>query len=133
MNRDVGFAFPFNFSDGRTATVGGQGLASPTNDDRDAAVRAGVTQILLTEKMGRVMFGDLGAGLGRYLFDPIPGFSSLIPMEVRRAVGDWCPRAVVSDVKQQLFPADGRIVVALVVRHDDADAESVIRVATRSE
>lgn len=131
MNKDVGFAYPFRFDGGRVATVGGINKTDPTNDDRDAAVRAGVTQVLLTERGERVMFGDFGAGLSRWLFSPIPGFMSLIPMEVRRSVEAWCPRAVVSNASLSGVE-NGEVVVAVVVRHNDADSESIIRVAART-
>lgn len=131
MNDDVGFAYPFRFASGRVVRSGGP-VVSPTNDDRDAAVRTGVMQVLQTEKFERVMFCDLGAGLSRWLFDPISGVASLIPIEVRRAVSDWCPRAFVSDVRVNMDPSAGQVVVMLVVRHNDSDSESLVRVSARS-
>jgi phage baseplate assembly protein W len=132
MNRDVGLRYPFGFSGGRTATAGGRHSSPPTNEDRDAAVRGGVLQLLKTEKGARVMLCDIGAGLSRWIFNPIPGAHVLIPQDVRRAVEDFCSRARIGNVEVAPDTSEGGIAVALTVRHDDAESESVLRVAVRS-
>lgn len=131
VNKDVGFGFPFEFRRGRTWCVGGT-PTSQTNAERDEAVRVGVEQVLLTNKGERVMFGDFGAGLDRFLFQPLPGIDSFVVSEVRRAIGTWSPRAVVSNVAKAVDSTQGMVAVALMVRHNDSDQNSIVRVAIRS-
>lgn len=131
MNRDVSIAYPLRFSNGRLATVGGS-ATSQTNEDRDAAVQQGVLQVLHSNRGDRVMLGNFGAGLNRFLFQPIPGLESLIPAEVRQAVQDYCPRAIVRVARSFVYQDSGIIDVVLIVRHNDSESDSVVRTAVRS-
>lgn len=131
MNRDVGFGFPFAFHRGRVRVVGGTQTAQ-TNEDRDESVRVGVEQVLLTNKGERVMLGDFGSGLDRFLFNPIPGVEAFITSEVRTSVQTWSPRAVINEVAKAVDPVQGIVAVSLVVRHNDSDQESVVNVAVRT-
>lgn len=128
MSRDAGFAFPFEFRDGRTRVTG----AGLDEASRSEAVRMGAEQVLLTERGERVMLCGLGAGLGRFVFQPIQGLESFIPSEVRAAVRAWCPRAVVGQVAYAADPVAGVVAVGLTLRHNDAEQESLLQVAVRS-
>ena len=99
---------------------------------RSEAVRMGAEQVLLTERGERVMLCGLGAGLGRFVFQPIQGLESFIPSEVRAAVRAWCPRAVVGQVAYAADPVAGVVAVGLTLRHNDAEQESLLQVAVRS-
>lgn len=132
MNRDVGFKFPLQIVNGRVATVGGDQLQRPTNEERDEAVLGGVQQVLLASKQSRVMLGNFGAGLNRWLFTPISGVDSLMPIEAAQAVREQCPRAVVTTTPRvTVYPLEGVVEPELTVRHNDSDRESVVRVAVR--
>lgn len=131
MNRDVGLAYPFHFSSGRTAAVGGTST-SQTNGDRDAAVQQGALQVMQTNRGGRVMLGNFGAGLERFLFQPIPGVDALIPHEVRQAIKDFCPRAIIRDIRSFARPESGTVDVVVVVRHNDSENDSVVQTSLRS-
>ena len=131
MNRDVGLSYPFRFSSGRTTTVGGT-ASQQTNTDRDEAVQQSVMQVLQTNRGDRVMLCNFGTGLDRFLFQPIPGLDSLIPLEVRQSVQDFCPRAIVRGVRSFAYPESGIVDVVVVVRHNDSENDSVVRTAVRS-
>lgn len=131
INRDVGFAFPFRFDQGGTATVGGL-RREQTNEDRDAAVRAGAEQILLTDRGERVMLGGLGAGLQRWLFQPVPGTEPFITQDAITAVETWCKRARVTSAQHSVDVLKGSVEVLLSIRHSDGDAETAVRVAVNS-
>lgn len=131
MNRDRGFHFPFRFERGRVLDVGG---GDPqTNDDKDKAVRVCAEHILLTEKEERVMYCQVGAGLGRFLFDVIPGVDAFIPLEVRNAINSSCPRATVGQMQTAVDPSVGVVAVFCVVRHNDSANESVVRAVVRTQ
>lgn len=128
MNRDRGLKFPFQFSNGRAATVGGV----ETNGSRDEAVKVCAEHILLTEKRERVMFCEVGAGLGRFLFDVLPGAENFIVLEAREAMKRSCPRAVIGSFKYQMDHARGIVALSCAVRHNDSTQESVVRAVVRT-
>lgn len=131
MSFYVGMSFPFRFEAGRVASVGGF-KREATNEDRDSAVRQGVTQCLLTPKGGRVMHGNWGAGIDRFLFTPVPGLGVFIIDEIKSAVRHCSPRAFVSQVSKAEDPARGLITLDVAVRHNNLEQETTLRVAVGS-
>jgi phage baseplate assembly protein W len=131
MSFYVGMSFPFRFESGRVASVGGF-KREATNEDRDSAIRQGVTQCLLTGKGARVMLGNWGAGVDRFLFSPVPALGVFIVDEVRTAVRDCCPRAQIITVGKKEDPGKGVITLDVGVRHNNLEQETVLRVAVGS-
>lgn len=125
MNRDVGFAFPFEFARGRVRTTGGTQQAQ-TNSDRDEAVVMCGQQVLLTNKGERVMLNNFGAGLSRFLFGTVPGTETLIPREIRAAMEDATTRVSVSGTEMSVNPQIGAIAVRTYIRHNGSDRDSVV-------
>lgn len=133
VNTNVGFRFPFGFSDGRTKVAGGRAYETPTNDDLDISARGGVQQITLTERGERVMLCNLGAGLGRFLFHPLSSqLVGLVANEVREQLGLWCPRAVVTLNGVKMSPGDGALVVFGSLRHNSASSDGEFEIGVQA-
>jgi uncharacterized protein len=91
-----------------TASFLGRGWDFPVDADRDGAalmageaadVRRAVLLILRTEPGERVMRPDFGAGLRRFVFEPISDSTlALIRLAVRSGLTTWEPRIVVDAV-----------------------------------
>lgn len=94
--------------DGRSAAFLGTGWGfppglaadgSPAMVDHEEDVRQAILIILGTEPGERVMRPDFGAGLGRFVFEPIsPTTMTRIRVRVRDALVDWEARIDVLDV-----------------------------------
>lgn len=128
MSFYVGMSFPFRFESGRVASVGGF-KREATNNDRDEAVKQGAVQCLLTGKGSRVMLGNWGAGLDRFLFSPVPALGVFVVDEARRALKECCPRVNSVLIGRNEDPAAGVITLDVVVRHNNLEQQTSLRVA----
>lgn len=131
FNPNVGFGFPFRFTeDGKTSTVGGRFDEAPTVGDLDAAVQAGIQQILVTEKAERVMLCQFGVGAGRFLFSPLSHMlGGFIAEETREQLEWFCQRATPSQVRAQVVPGTGTLLIDMAVKHKQfSDDEAVLKV-----
>jgi len=98
----------------------GEGLSFPPRvgaDGRlawsagDENVRESIRVILLTEPGERVMRGEFGCGLKRFLFEPNTATTrQLIRERVTRAIGRWEPRVAVEAVEVEPDGSDPRVV-----------------------
>lgn len=67
-----------------------------TNED---AVKRALRNILFTNKGERLLDPDFGAGLTRYLFEPlIPSTVQVIKTEIRNAIETYEPRAIINKI-----------------------------------
>lgn len=133
VNTNVGFKFPFGFSEGKTQTSGGTAYETPTNDELDVAARGGVQQIVLTERGERVMLCNLGVGLGRFLFHPLSTqMTGLVLSETREQLGLWCSRAAVTMRGVKMSPGEGSLVVFGSLRHNSASSDGEFEVGVQA-
>jgi uncharacterized protein len=97
----VGWAFPPRIAaDGRLA------MAVHEEDIRQA-----IRIILGTEPGERQMRPDFGAGLGRFVFEPLSTtLLALIRTRVQEALVDWEPRIDVEEVQTSLDPQERNMV-----------------------
>jgi phage baseplate assembly protein W len=128
MSFYVGMSFPFRFEKGRVASVGGF-KREATNEDRDQAVKEGAIQCLLTGKGGRVMLGNWGAGMDRFLFSPVPALGVFVVDEARRALKECCPRVETVLIGKNEDPAMGVITLDVQLSHNNLDQQTALRVA----
>jgi len=103
----TGFAFPPRLgADGRVALSSG-----PEN------IRQALRVILLTEPGDRLMLPELGAGLGRFLFQPnTVATHRLIEERVTRALTLWEPRIRLESVTVEPDAADPQ-AAAVTIRY----------------
>ena len=67
-----------------------------TNED---AIKRSIRNILLTNKGERLLDPSFGAGLSRYLFEPlIPSTTQVIKTEILNAIQTYEPRAVINNI-----------------------------------
>lgn len=84
----VGWSFP-------VATAGGQASMVQFEDD----IRQAILIILLTDNDERMMRPTFGAGLSRFLFEPVnPTTMAAVQTRVHDALIDWEPRIDVIEV-----------------------------------
>ena len=97
----VGWAFP-----PRVAADGTVAMAAYDEDIRQA-----IRIILATEPGERQMRPDFGAGLSRFVFEPLSTtLLALIRTRVQEALIDWEPRIDVEEVQTRLDPEDRNLV-----------------------
>lgn len=134
-NNNVGFAFPFRFSDeGKVATVGGVYSSPPTHEQEARAVNAGVVQLLLTAPNERVMLGQFGVGAQAWVFSLIQRTTfNMLALRVKEQMDWWIHRARLKRVNSALIPQTGKVYVDLKLEFKDTERESVVRVPLRMD
>jgi len=103
----VGWSFPLE-------TAGGQGDMVQFEED----VRQAILIILLTNNGERMMRPTFGAGLNKFLFEPInPTTMSALQTRVHDALIDWEPRIDVIDVTVSASPKQsGTVLIEISYR-----------------
>jgi phage baseplate assembly protein W len=104
-----------------TGTLFGRGIAFPPRVGSDGRlqfsqgadnVRESIRIILLTNTGERVMLGDFGGSLGRFLFEPnTPATHRAIEQSITQALARWEPRITLASV--DVDPADGDAQTAI--------------------
>ena len=104
----------------RKRSLFGEGLGFPPRVGADGRlvwstgednVRESIRLILLTEPGERILRGEFGCGLRRFLFEPNTVTTrQLIRDRIIKAIGRWEPRVVVDDVLVESDAADARLV-----------------------
>jgi phage baseplate assembly protein W len=103
----VGWSFPLD-------TAGGQADMAQYEED----VRQAILIILLTNNGERMMRPTFGAGLNKFLFEPInPTTLSALQTRVHNALIDWEPRIDVIDVTVSASPKQsGTVLIEISYR-----------------
>jgi phage baseplate assembly protein W len=78
-------------------------------------IRESIALILKTEEGERLMLGQFGAGLGRFLFEPNePSTHTRIQHAIVTTLGRWEPRIEVEDVSVMADPEDPQAALATI-------------------
>jgi len=106
MAQFKGIAFPFD--------KGNNSFPAKTSDSD--LIRQSIIQILLTERGERVMRPNFGSNLMSKVFDNNDAlFESVLQAEVKTAIGQWEPRAIVQSVQVQRKDETATVTVNYVV------------------
>jgi hypothetical protein len=97
----IGWAFPISVDAGRTATAA-----------YDEDIRQAIGIIIGTNPGERVMRPDFGAGLSRFVFEPVnPTSMEAVRRRVQDALVDWEPRIDVLIVKVSTDQVDRNLLL----------------------
>lgn len=105
---------PFGKSLGFPPRVGPDGRMAWS--EGETSIRESIAIILKTEAGERLMLGDFGAGLGRYLFEPNNAATHVrIAASIEDALKRWEPRIALDGIEVQADPADMTAAMATIV------------------
>lgn len=133
-NPYVAFRFPFGFSEGRVATVGGRGDTPPSSPEVEESITTGVRQLVLTEPTERVMLGTFGVGTSKYLFSPLGStMAGLLTYEVTDQLDIWEQRVNLQSLTPSLNINSSQLKLDMVLSLTDLNSSTALSVTVGFE